>query len=124
VHFNFTDRTRKVLAMTREEAIRLQHDHVDTEHILLGLTRERGGVAAAVLTSQSVDLEQVRARIEASVRRGTATIAFGELPYAASARKVLELAMAEARELGTPMSEPSTCCSACCARSRAWRPWC
>ena len=49
MNYNFTDRVRKVLAMAREEAIRLQHDYVGTEHILLGLIREGEGVAAAVL---------------------------------------------------------------------------
>ena len=58
MNYNFTDRVRKVLAMAREEAIRLQHDYVGTEHILLGLIREGEGVAAAVLTNLSVDLEQ------------------------------------------------------------------
>ncbi|HET7274292.1 MAG TPA: ATP-dependent Clp protease ATP-binding subunit [Longimicrobiaceae bacterium] len=99
MNYNFTDRVRKVLAMAREEAIRLQHDYVGTEHILLGLIREGEGVAAAVLTNLSVDLEQVQERIEESVRRGKATIALGELPYTTRAKKVLEFAMAEAREL-------------------------
>ena len=85
--------------MAREEAIRLQHDYVGTEHILLGLIREGEGVAAAVLTNLSVDLAQVQERIEESVRRGKATIALGELPYTSRAKKVLEFAMAEAREL-------------------------
>lgn len=99
MNYNFTDRVRKVLAMAREEAIRLQHDYVGTEHILLGLIREGEGVAAAVLTNLSVDLEQVHERIEESVRKGKATIALGELPYTSRAKKVLEYAMAEAREL-------------------------
>jgi ATP-dependent Clp protease ATP-binding subunit ClpC len=99
MNYNFTDRVRKVLAMAREEAIRLQHDYVGTEHILLGLIREGEGVAAAVLANLSVDLEQIQERIEESVRRGKATIALGELPYTSRAKKVLEFAMAEAREL-------------------------
>ncbi|HEX7120466.1 MAG TPA: ATP-dependent Clp protease ATP-binding subunit [Longimicrobiales bacterium] len=99
MNYNFTDRVRKVLAMAREEAIRLQHDYVGTEHILLGLIREGEGVAAAVLTNLSVDLEQVQQQVEESVRRGKATIALGELPYTSRAKKVLEFAMAEAREL-------------------------
>ncbi|HSH45404.1 MAG TPA: ATP-dependent Clp protease ATP-binding subunit [Longimicrobiales bacterium] len=90
---------RKVLAMAREEAIRLQHDYVGTEHILLGLIREGEGVAAAVLMNLNVDLEQIHERIEESVKKGKATIALGELPYTSRAKKVLEYAMAEAREL-------------------------
>ncbi len=99
MNYNFTDRVRKVLAMARDEAIRLQHDYVGTEHILLGLIREGEGVAAAVLTNLSADLDQVHERIEESVKQGKATIALGELPYTSRAKKVLEFAMAEAREL-------------------------
>ncbi len=98
MNYNFTDRVRKVLAMAREEAIRLQHDYVGTEHILLGLIREGEGVAAAVLTNLNVDLEQIHERVEESVRKGKATIALGELPYTSRAKKVLEFAMAEARD--------------------------
>src|ERR671917_323828 len=97
--YNFTERVRKVLAMAREEAARLHHDYVGTEHILLGLIREGEGVAAAVLNNLAVDLEQVQEKVEESVRRGKATIALGELPYTSRAKKVLEFAMAEAREL-------------------------
>jgi ATP-dependent Clp protease ATP-binding subunit ClpC len=99
MNYNFTDRVRKVLAMAREEAIRLQHDYVGTEHILLGLIREGEGVAATVLGALNVDLEQIHERIEESVKKGKATIALGELPYTSRAKKVLEYAMAEAREL-------------------------
>jgi ATP-dependent Clp protease ATP-binding subunit ClpC len=98
MNYNFTDRVRKVLAMAREEAIRLQHDYVGTEHILLGLIREGEGVAAAVLTNLNVDLEQIHERVEESVRKGKATIALGELPYTSGAKNVLEFAMAEARD--------------------------
>ena len=98
MNYNFTDRVRKILAMAREEAIRLQHDYVGTEHILLGLIREGEGVAAAVLTNLNVDLDQIHERVEESVRKGKATIALGELPYTSRAKKVLEFAMAEARD--------------------------
>ena len=98
MNYNFTDRVRKVLAMAREEAIRLQHDYVGTEHILLGLIREEEAVAAQVLINLSVDLEQIHDRVEESVRKGKATIALGELPYTSRAKKVLEFAMAEARD--------------------------
>ena len=98
MNYNFTDRVRKVLAMAREEAIRLQHDYVGTEHILLGLIREGEGVAAAVLQHLNVDLDQIHERVEESVRKGKATIALGELPYTSRAKKVLEFAMAEARD--------------------------
>ena len=99
MNYNFTERVRKVLSMARQEAIRLQHDYVGTEHILLGLIREGEGVAAHVLGNLDVDLDRIHERVEESVRKGKATIALGELPYTSPAKKVLEFAMAEAREL-------------------------
>ena len=98
--YNFTERVRKVLAMAREEAARLHHEYVGTEHILLGLIREGEGVAAAVLQSLSVDLDDVTQKIEETVKKGKAAQATGpDLPYTSRAKKVLELAMAEARDL-------------------------
>ena len=98
--YNFTDRVRKVLQMAREEAARLHHEYVGTEHILLGLIREGEGVAAAVLTNLNVDLEEVQQKIEETVKKGKASSAPGpDLPYTSRAKKVLELAMTEAREL-------------------------
>jgi ATP-dependent Clp protease ATP-binding subunit ClpC len=99
MNYNFTDRVRKVLAMAREEAVRLQHDYVGTEHILLGLIREGEGVAAAVLMNLSVDLDQIQERTEEQVRKGKAGPTMGELPYTSRAKKVLEFAVAEARDL-------------------------
>ena len=98
--YNFTDRVRKVLQMAREEASRLQHEYVGTEHILLGLIREGEGVAAAVLTNLNVDLDDVQEKIEETVKKGKAPAPDGpDLPYTTRAKKVLELAMSEAREL-------------------------
>ncbi len=98
--YNFTDRVRKVLQMAREEAARLHHEYVGTEHILLGLIREGEGVAAAVLTNLNVDLDEIQQRIEETVKKGKAPASSGpDLPYTSRAKKVLELAMSEAREL-------------------------
>ncbi|NUO65273.1 MAG: ATP-dependent Clp protease ATP-binding subunit [Gemmatimonadaceae bacterium] len=98
--YNFTERVRKVLAMAREEAARLHHEYVGTEHILLGLIREGEGVAAAVLQNLSVDLDEIQQKIEETVKKGKAAQAAGpDLPYTSRAKKVLELAMSEAREL-------------------------
>jgi ATP-dependent Clp protease ATP-binding subunit ClpC len=98
--YNFTERVRKVLAMAREEAARLHHEYVGTEHILLGLIREGEGVAAAVLQSLNVDLDDIQQKIEDTVKKGKAAQATGpDLPYTSRAKKVLELAMSEAREL-------------------------
>src|SRR5688500_20253818 len=80
--YNFTDRVRKVLQMAREEAARLHHEYVGTEHILLGLIREGEGVAAAVLTNLNVDLEDIQQKIEETVKKGKAAAAAGpDLPY-------------------------------------------
>jgi ATP-dependent Clp protease ATP-binding subunit ClpC len=99
--YNFTERVRKVLAMAREEAARLHHEYVGTEHILLGLIREGEGVAATVLQNLSVELDEIQQKIEETVKKGKAAQATGpDLPYTSRAKKVLELAMSEARELG------------------------
>src|SRR5512146_1706637 len=98
--YNFTERVRKVLAMAREEAARLHHEYVGTEHILLGLIREGEGVAATVLQNLSVELDDIQQKIEETVKKGKAGQASGpDLPYTSRAKKVLELAMSEAREL-------------------------
>jgi len=99
MNYNFTDRVRKVLALAREEAIRLQHDYVGTEHILLGLIREGEGVAAAVLSNLAADLDELHRLVEENVRRGKSASNIPELPYTSRAKKVLEYAMAEARDL-------------------------
>jgi len=98
--YNFTERVRKVLAMAREEAARLHHEYVGTEHILLGLIREGEGVAATVLQNLNVELDEIQQKIEETVKKGKAASATGpDLPYTSRAKKVLELAMSEAREL-------------------------
>src|ERR687890_296837 len=86
--YNFTERVRKVLAMAREEAARLHHEYVGTEHILLGLIREGEGVAAAVLQNLSVDLDEIQQKIEETVKKGKAAAATGpDLPYTSRAKK-------------------------------------
>ena len=98
--YNFTEHVRKVLAMAREEAERLRHEYVSTEHILLGLIRQRDGVAAVVLQNLSVDVDEVRQKVEEAVKKGKSTQITGpDLPYTSRAKKVVELAMSEARQL-------------------------
>jgi ATP-dependent Clp protease ATP-binding subunit ClpC len=99
--YNFTDRVRKTLQLSREEATRLNHEYVGTEHILLGILREGEGVAAAVLADLDVSLEQLRQRVETTVKPGRSPLSpRPDLPYTSHAKKVLEFAMAEARQLG------------------------
>jgi ATP-dependent Clp protease ATP-binding subunit ClpA len=98
--YNFTDRVRTVLQMAREEAARLHHEYVGTEHILLGLAREGEGVAAAVLTNLGADLDDIRRTIEKAVKEGEPSTAAGpDLPYTSKAKRVLEFAMKEARDM-------------------------
>ncbi len=98
--YNFTERVRKVLAMAREESARLHHEYVGTEHILLGLIREGEGIAATIIQNLGVDLEALADAIESIVKRGRPGSPVGpDLPYTSRAKKVLELAMSEAREV-------------------------
>jgi ATP-dependent Clp protease ATP-binding subunit ClpC len=98
--FNFTERTRVALAMAREEAGRLRHEYVGTEHILLGLIREGGGVAMAVLRNLGIDPQEIVRHLETCIRPGRPGSTPGpDLPYTSRAKRVLEEAMAEAREI-------------------------
>jgi ATP-dependent Clp protease ATP-binding subunit ClpC len=95
----FTDRARKVLVFAQEEAGRLDHDFIGTEHILLGLLREGEGVAAKALASLDVRLEAVRQKVSETVGRGSSP-APGSPPFTPRSKKVLELSLKEAIQLG------------------------
>jgi ATP-dependent Clp protease ATP-binding subunit ClpA len=96
--YNFTEHVRKVLAQARVEAAGLHHEYVGTEHILLGIARQNEGVATAVLNNLGVRGDAIIERVLEIVKRGYPDRPTGpELPYTARAKKVLELAMAEAR---------------------------
>jgi ATP-dependent Clp protease ATP-binding subunit ClpC len=94
----FTERARKVLRLAQEEAQRLHHNYIGTEHLLLGLVREGEGVAGKVLMSLDVDLEKVRKAVEDIIGRGD-RIVLGEIGFTPRAKKVIELAVDEARHL-------------------------
>ncbi len=96
----FTERVRRVMYISREEASRLQHDYVGTEHLLLGLIREGEGVAAMVLLNLGIDLDTIRQAVEDAVPVGGGTLTVNELPYNQSARRALELSVEEAKRLG------------------------
>jgi ATP-dependent Clp protease ATP-binding subunit ClpC len=96
----FTERARKVILFAKEEAKRFNHDYIGTEHILLGLVKEGEGVAAAVLTSLGLDSETIRVEVERLVQPGPAKILANDIPFTPRAKKVIELAMDEARSLG------------------------
>ena len=95
----FTERAQKVLFLAQEEARRLGHDYVGTEHLLLGLIREGSGIAAKTLLSMGVDLATVQQEIENVIGRGGAA-AGGDIAITPRAKKVLELTAEEARMLG------------------------
>jgi len=86
------------LRFSREEAQRFQHNYIGTEHLLLGLVRENGGTAAAVLRNLGVEIKKVRSSVEFIIGRGD-RIVLGELGLTPRAKKVLELAADEARRL-------------------------
>jgi ATP-dependent Clp protease ATP-binding subunit ClpC len=96
----FTERARKVILLAKQEAKRFNHDYIGTEHILLGLLREGEGVAAAVLQSLGMNLNNIRLEVEKLVQVGPSTVVSGDLPFTPKAKKVMELAMEEARTLG------------------------
>jgi len=95
----FTKRARRVLTAAHEEAIRLNHNYIGTEHLLLGLVREENGVAVRVLRELNVDPQQVREMIERTVGRGQHAIQ-GKLSLTPRTKRVIELAVDEARRMG------------------------
>jgi ATP-dependent Clp protease ATP-binding subunit ClpC len=96
----YTDRARRVVVQAREETLRLNHDHIGTEHILLGLVHESaGGVAAKALESLGISREAVRQRVEEAIGRGEQAPS-GHIPFTRQARKVLKLSSRESRHLG------------------------
>ncbi len=96
---DFTPRVRRVLYFAREEATRLHHDYLGTEHLLLGVVREGEGVAATVLRELAIDLDTIREMVESYVPRGTYTSTAKETQWTPRAKTVLELAREEARIL-------------------------
>jgi ATP-dependent Clp protease ATP-binding subunit ClpC len=96
----FTERAQRVILIAQEEAKRLNHDYVGTEHLLLGLIALGEGVAAQVLANLGVDLRRVRAEIEKIVGTGDNVMLLGEIPFTPRAKKVLELAVEEAQNMG------------------------
>jgi ATP-dependent Clp protease ATP-binding subunit ClpC len=97
----FTERARKVMGLARQEAVRFNHDYIGTEHVLLGLVQEGSGVAANVLKNLEVELKKIRLEVEKLVKTGTNIGTMGgQLPFTPRAKKVLELALEEAGNLG------------------------
>ncbi|KUP04596.1 Clp protease ClpX [Bacillus coahuilensis m2-6] len=94
----FTERAQKVLALAQEEAIRLSHSNIGTEHILLGLVREGEGIAAKALYALGLSSEKIQKEVETLIGKGKETTQ--NIHYTPRAKKVIELSMDEARKLG------------------------
>ncbi len=95
----FTERARQVVVLAQEEARTLKHNYIGTEHILLGLLREEEGLAARVLESLEITVEEVRSQVIRIVGAGE-EVTSGQIPFTPRAKKVLELALREALSLG------------------------
>jgi ATP-dependent Clp protease ATP-binding subunit ClpA len=95
----FTEGARQVVVLAQDEAQRLRHNYIGTEHLLLGLLNEEEGVAARVLESLDITLEEMRAQIARIVGQGD-DVTTGQIPFTPRAKKVLDLAMREALSLG------------------------
>ncbi len=95
----FTDQARRVVVLAQEEARLLNHNYIGTEHVLLGMLHEGGGIAAQVLESRDVSLEATRARVDEIVGKGSSSPS-GHIPFTPRAKKALEYALREALQLG------------------------
>jgi ATP-dependent Clp protease ATP-binding subunit ClpC len=104
----FTEKAIKVVMLAQEESRRLGHNFVGTEQILLGLIGESTGISAKVLKSMGVTLKEARTEVEKVIGRGSGFVAV-EIPFTPRAKRVLELSLEEARQLGTCLVLASSC---------------
>jgi ATP-dependent Clp protease ATP-binding subunit ClpC len=95
----FTDRARRAVVLAQEEARMLNHDYIGTEHLLLGLASERDGVAGKALASLDISIEAIRRQVDEIVGQGRAAPT-GHIPFTPRSKKVLELSLREALQLG------------------------
>src|SRR4030043_456498 len=96
----FTERGRKIIIYAKEEAEKRQNDYLGTEHLLLAVLKEEDGLPIAILKRMGITPEEVRLEIERNLPQGTNLLTFGDIPFTPRAKKVLELAVEEARLLG------------------------
>ena len=95
----FTDRARRVITLAQEEARMHNHNYIGTEHLLLGMSHEGAGVAAKVLEGMGVSLEGIRSQVEEIIGQGREA-PVGHIPFIPRAKKVIELSLREALQLG------------------------
>jgi len=96
----FTERGRKIIIYAKEEAERRQNEYLGTEHLLLALLRDNNGLPVMILKKMGLSLEEIRIEVERNLPLGTNVLSFGDIPFTPRAKKVLELAVEEARLLG------------------------
>jgi ATP-dependent Clp protease ATP-binding subunit ClpC len=96
----FTERARRVIILAREEAERHHHEYLGTEHILLGMLKDGGGIAITVLQKAGLSIDQIRLEVERHLPRNANSLIVGEIPFTPKAKKVLEYAVEEARLMG------------------------
>lgn len=96
----FTDRARRVMALANQEAQRYNHEHIGTEHILLGLLKEGNNPAATVLKNHRINLKRLRSEFEKVAKARPDLVAMGKLPQTPKAKKVIEYTFEETRSLG------------------------
>lgn len=94
---NFSERVQEVIRLSREEALRLGHDYIGTEHLLLGIIREGQGMAVRILKNLEVDLDKLKKAIENSVRTSGGTLTIGNIPLTKQAEKVLKITQIESK---------------------------
>ncbi|MBF8248199.1 MAG: ATP-dependent Clp protease ATP-binding subunit ClpC, partial [Bacteroidetes bacterium] len=94
---NFSNRVQDVIRLSREEALRLGHDYIGTEHLLLGIIREGEGIAVKILRNLGVDLYRLKKAIEDTVRTSGGTLTIGNIPLTKQAEKVLKITYLEAK---------------------------
>jgi ATP-dependent Clp protease ATP-binding subunit ClpA len=114
----FTEAARKAIEYARDEASRLKHDYIGTEHLLLGLIRLGEGQAVEIIGNLGLELEDLKASIEEVVQPSGGTMTMGQLPLTARAKKTLEARSSR------KTSTPSTSCSPCSRTRKGWRRRC
>jgi ATP-dependent Clp protease ATP-binding subunit ClpC len=119
----FTDRARRVVVLAQEEARLLDHNYIGTEHLLLGLAHEGQGVAAKTLESLGIRLETLRSQVEEIIGQGQRGPT-GHLPFTPRAKKVLELSLREAKQLGHNYIGTEHILLGLIREGRAWPPRC
>ncbi|MCH8872172.1 ATP-dependent Clp protease ATP-binding subunit [candidate division KSB1 bacterium] len=95
---NFSSRVQMVIQFSREEALRLGHDYIGTEHLLLGLIREGEGIAVEILRNLGCDLDEIKRSVEDSIKSSGETMTIGNIPFTKRAEKILKMAYVEAEK--------------------------